>query len=309
MQTVREDLSNRLNACDFTSRNDLLAFLAITSDWLIIFFLAQLSEFSNCFAVTICCWIMIGYFQFALGEAIVHDASHRNLFRVPEWHDRLDFLYALPFFMTIRQWRKEHNNHHQNFGSIDDHIVADYVSFGLTSSSNPNLYWICFCRPLLGLCLVGRIRWIIETATRTDWQRMFFFWLPIVILSVSYGFLYQIFLYWFIPLLFVFPVFLYWSEIGDHYRARSGTRSRTGICYNLFWHNNGYHAVHHRYPRIPFHQLARAHRSLAFDNTDAVTGWVGTWQSISSQLDDPPAGEMVFRPATEHYLDKNCDLE
>jgi fatty acid desaturase len=193
----------------FTKRNGLIAFLAIFGDWLMIFLLVIISEYINSIIVSVFCLIGIGYFQFALGEAIMHDASHRNLFRVKSWNDRFDFLYALPFLMTVRQWRKEHRNHHQSFGTPKDHIVADYASFGLTSTANPNLYWILFGRHLLGYCTLERIHWIIRTTSIEDWRRICLFWLIIATSSVTFELGRQLTIYWFIPLLLVFPVFLY----------------------------------------------------------------------------------------------------
>jgi fatty acid desaturase len=291
-----------LSISTFTKRNDLKAFFAIFGDWLIIVLLIYFSEYMDSNTITAFCLIAIGYFQFALGEAIVHDASHRNLFLAASRNDHFDFLYALPFAMTVRQYRKEHRSHHQNFGSPRDHIVADYAAFGLTSTAKPNLYWILFGRPLIGFCALGRILWLVRTTTIEDRRRICLFWLTVATASVTCNFSRHLAFYWLIPLLFIFPVFLYWSEIGDHYRAPSGTRSRVGLCYNFFWHNNGYHSLHHRYPLIPFHQLAYAHRALEIDDPDAVSGWFGIWLAVSRPLDDPPHGRSGFWPATKEII-------
>jgi fatty acid desaturase len=291
--------SARSVASEFTKRNDIVAFLAILSDWTFIFLLSILSGYLDSIAGTMVCLIGIGYFQYALGEAIVHDASHRNLFRITAWNDHLDFMYALPFLMTVRQWRNEHRIHHQNFGKDGDHILADYASFGLTTTARPNIYWICFGRPLCGLCAWDRLRWIIQTTTIADLKKITAFWLFILLICTVNGILIKLAICWFVPLIIIFPTFLYWSEIGDHYRTLSGTRSRTGFWYNFLWHNSGYHSLHHRYPRIPFHQLPRAHRRLNLEDPDSVVGWFGLWKAISLASDSHPRGLKSYGSAND----------
>jgi len=289
--------STRTIAKEFTVKNDFIAFVAIFGDWTAIFLLFFISCYFNSPTATFFCLIGIGYFQFALGEAIVHDASHYNLFRIKAWHDRLDFLYALPFVMTLKQWRIEHMSHHQRFGAEGDHLVSDYASYGLTTTATPNMYWICFARPILGLCMWDRLRWIVKTTTFGSLYRITVFWITAIFTCAITGNLLNLALYWLFPLTIIYPIFLYWSEIGDHYRTLTGTRSRTGFIYNVFWHNNGYHSIHHRFPQIPFHQLAKAHRSLNLADPDAVLGWIGMWRALLNPSDSQATSHYFHRPA------------
>ena len=85
--------------------------------------------------------------------------------------------------------------------------------------------------------------------------------------------------------------FLYWSEVGDHYNTESGMRSTLGRGYNWLFHNNGYHAVHHEFPTIPFYRLRDAYYGLEFVETDTSKSLWNTFEQIREPLPLPAEGE------------------
>ena len=90
-------------------------------------------------------------------------------------------------------------------------------------------------------------------------------WLAVAMLAWQGGWLAELALYWLVPQLLVVGTLDFWSEAGDHYRVCGGrTRSDLNPVLNsLVAHNIGYHALHHRYPGIPWFNLPRAYRAHA----------------------------------------------
>lgn len=211
---------------DFAFQSDLYPWLAIVRDWLLILGLIVLSEWIGAWWFTAFCVVGIGMLQFALGEALLHEASHYKLFRVRAWNDRLEVLYALPFLTAVGAYRAEHLEHHRRLGKASDHIVQDYAFHGLTSDI-PRTGWVWFGKPSLGLTAIGYVRTLWNMNAAQTWLKVATFWAPVVGICAAAGLLLELMLYWFVPLLAIYATLLHWSEIADHYRTRTGTRSRT----------------------------------------------------------------------------------
>ncbi|MEA5532963.1 fatty acid desaturase family protein [Crocosphaera sp. XPORK-15E] len=265
-------------ASKFVERSHYRGFLALLKDWGAIFLLAALSiKLNNIFAYLITIWI-IGAFQFAIGESLIHEASHYNLFKIKSWNENLEFLYALPFFQTISQYQAAHVPHHQYLGKKGDHLVEDYEEWGL-SQSFPNLWLIWFVKPILGFAVFTHLATLKFSGFKTV-IKLVCFWLPISLLFYFYNHLDWLILYWFVPFIWCFTSYLYWSEIEDHYQTISGTRSNLSMLNNFLSHNNGYHYAHHFCPTIPWYKLPEAHRELCSDNPDISYGFLDTYKQM-----------------------------
>ncbi|HXT71389.1 MAG TPA: fatty acid desaturase [Vicinamibacterales bacterium] len=272
---------------------------ALSRDYLLILAAILIATWSRVWWVTLPCLIWIGLMQFAIGEALLHEASHFNLFRRSRrWNDWCGALCALPFLTTLRDWRAEHLQHHRLFATADDHIVLDYTVHQLKRPSPP-VGWVWFGKPLLGLTVLHHLSGLLEINTVRGWLQIAAFWAPIVAICWVTGALFELALYWFVPQLAVFATLLHWSEIADHYRTRSGSRSRIGRFHNWVFHNNGYHAVHHRFPAIPFHGLPAAHGETSLDPADVTRGWWGAWRQISRAPEPVPEQWTEFWPKGE----------
>jgi fatty acid desaturase len=280
---------------DFVSHSALRSGAAIARNWALMIALVALAEWVGWWWVTALCVLGIGTVQFALGEALVHEASHYNLFRARAWNDRLEALYALPFLTTMRAYRAEHLQHHGRLGKDDDHVVRDYTYQRLTTIP-ARAAWAWFGKPALGITAFEYVRWLWKMNSAQDWLKVGLFWAPVLTVCGIAGALPELLLYWFLPLFAVFAPLLHWSEVADHYRTRTGTRSRTSRIHNLLWHNNGYHAIHHRFPRIPCHNLARAHQALGGDRFDCAAGWWEVWRQISRPAEPAPEPWAGFWP-------------
>lgn len=270
----------RKNPKDFVERSNLRGILVLAGDWgaigLTIAFSLWLDSW---FFYPIAVWL-IGSFQFALAEALLHEASHYNLFRQRSWNDRAEIFCGLPFFCTMEQMRREHMVHHTRLGQPEDHNQGDYQAMGLFRP-RVNLFWIWFLRPVLGYAGFYYVR----SLSLRPWQegrKLVAFWAVALAVFAAFGVLHLLLLYWLIPFGWACMSFLYWSEITDHYRTVTGIRSNVGWLNNLLHHNNGFHFTHHHYPTIPWYRLPQATRALTPGQGDISHGFFDTYRSLRS---------------------------
>ncbi|MGA7315908.1 MAG: fatty acid desaturase [Silvibacterium sp.] len=265
---------------NFVRRSNLRGFLAIARDWLAIAALIYIGiRVHRWLLYPILAWL-IGTFQFALSESLLHEASHWNLFQTRRWNDSLDFLFGLPFFRTTEQLRLEHKIHHRFLGEPQDALHLDYEKMGLYRP-NVNLVWVWFCRPLLGYAGV-HYALALTLKPIKDGMKIIVFWIAVLSLCAYLHWLRELALYWLVPLLWSCYSNLYWSEITDHYRASTGIRSNFNPWSNFLHHNNGYHFTHHTYASIPWYLLPAATRALCADRGDICRGFFDVYRSIRS---------------------------
>jgi fatty acid desaturase len=266
------------NPKDFVQRSNLRGFLALGRDWGAIIGTIAFSLWAdNIFVYLISIWV-IGTFQYALGEVLLHEGSHYNLFKNKKLNNILAPLYSLPFFVTITQYRDYHTDHHYKMNTEADHIVEDYEIHGL-NNTNKNMFWLWFIKPIVGYGAYFYIRHAIELNPLKSALQMLIFWIPIFGVFIYFGRLDILIFYWFVPFLWSFTSHLYWSEINEHYNTKSGTRSDLGFK-NHILHNAGYHYVHHHYPSIPWYLLPKAHKALCADSEDISRGFIDTYRKL-----------------------------
>ncbi len=273
-----------------TGRDGRRAAIAILRDWAGIVVTIAFAIWIDRPLVTLAALWVIGAFQYALGDALLHEAAHGNLFNRKPLHERLDILYGLPFLRTLQNFKTEHLRHHGQLGKDGDHLVHDYRRFGL--DRQPNLFWVWVLRPLIGWpawYYLGQLR----RASPKCLRRMAALWAAATLLSLATGTFSLFLLYWVLPLLWCRYAYFYWSEIADHFNTSQGTRSRLNPLVNWFQHNKGYHAAHHRYPAVPWFNLPMAHALLeTVDPRDLSTSPLATWR----QLHRRPAAEPAVQP-------------
>lgn len=259
---------------------NLRAFAALARDWGAIVLLAALSVKADSLVVYLIAAVSIGAFQFAIGESLIHEASHYHLFATREWNDRFEFLYALPFFMTLKQFRDEHLAHHIDVGTPKDELLADYKLIGLLDPE-PDIFWIWFVKPLLGFPGYFYLTKLSLKPFNCG-AKIVGFWAAVLGAAAYLGALKLVALYWFVPLWTGHVAFLYWSEIQDHFGARSGTRSVTGRLGNWLWHNNGLHAAHHARAAVPWYRLPAAHAEYVARGAelDLSSGFLETYRQL-----------------------------
>jgi fatty acid desaturase len=279
---------------DFVERNNLKAFREILRDWLAIALIIAFSIWANnIFVYVVCVWL-IGAFQFALAEAIAHEAAHYNLFTSKAWNDHLEFLYAFPFFRTLYSYRKHHFPHHTHLGSEKDYLTEHYEFLGL-NKTNKNVLMILFIKPILGF---SAIFFVVETIHDTllnfktglqenngrllkNLLQLCLFWLVVIFGFYWSGNFDILLLYWFVPLVWSYSFCSAFNEVHEHYNTVSGTRSNVNPFLNFIFHNGGYHYVHHLCPTIPWYNLPKAHQSLCPNNPDISKSFLESYRQIT----------------------------
>ncbi len=257
--------------------------LALARDWSAILLAAWAAErlggpWAYAAAVAV-----IGAFQFAIGEALLHEASHYHLFGSRALNEVFEPLYALPFFMTLAQFRAEHLAHHRDVGTPRDNLLADYRFIGLLEP-RPNMFWLWFVKPWTGFAAYFYLTKL-SLRPAKDGVKIIMFWALALGAAWKLSALKLLALYWLVPMAFGHAVWLYWSEIQDHYGTVYGTRTVLGALNNWLFHNNGYHAVHHAIAWVPFYNLRRAHAEFVADRGaaaggDLSTGFLDTYRQL-----------------------------
>ena len=272
---------------DFVERNDIRAFQVLLRDWIAIFLIAAFSIWiNNIFVYLVSVWA-IGLFQYAIGEVLVHEAVHHNLFTRQLWNEKLEFLYSFPVFRTISMYQEHHFPHHKYYGSDRDYIPEYYEKLGLYKPDK-NLFFLCYIKPVMGfgvyhffLDLFIDFKDVDRRSFFRSYLQIFVFWFVIVLSFYFSGHLKILLLYWFVPLLWSFSSYNYWFEIQEHFNTFSGSRSNVNLIANLLVHNDGYHYVHHLCPAIPWYKLPEAHRALCSDNPDISYGFLDTYRQLA----------------------------
>jgi fatty acid desaturase len=223
-------------------------------------------------------WI-IGAFQFALGEGLLHEACHLNLFRTRWLNTFGELFFAYPFFLSMGEYRKYHLAHHADLFGASDYIPEIYGAFGLVRPKR-SMTWLWLIRPVLGL-RVGYYFLIICPRSVRHAAKLILTLGVMVGTFAWFGRLDVLVMYWLVPLLWVFPCFEFWSETAEHLNTqKSASRSNVGKIWNWINHNTGFHHLHHEHPTIPWHQLPRAHAELCPANTDITHGFWDTFRQI-----------------------------
>ncbi len=267
--------------------NDGMAFASLALDWGAIAGIAFFCQKNPSWCVYLAGIWIIGIFQYALYDGLIHEAAHYTLFSRRTWNDSLDFLYALPFFETTGQYRELHLDHHRYLGRPGDHLVEDYRYHGLPEDPRDltSPFYTLVVRPLLGRNAFYLVSDTAQNFRPFFWRgfRLTVFWVCVLSACFMTGTLGVLFWYWMVPLIACFPAILFWSEVEDHYGTESGIRTCLGFK-NFFTHNSGYHWVHHHYPSIPWYRLPEGHAALfPADNSDVTSGFCETYRGLASR--------------------------
>ena len=264
---------------DFIERSNIRGFTALFLDWGVIFGTIAFSVWANDWIVYLISVWIIGAFQYAIGEALFHEASHYNLFKTKKLNDYLEWLYAVPFFVDMTQYRKEHLDHHYKMGTKADHLVRDYNIHGLNKEKK-NMFWMWFIKPVIGYAGFFYLRYAIQLNPLKSSIKFLIFYVPVISVFWYFDALHILLFYWFVPFVWSTACFFYWAEISEHYNAKSGSRSDLGFLKNFFHHNGGYHYIHHKYPTIPWYKLPEAHKALCPDHEDVSYGFLDTYRKL-----------------------------
>lgn len=232
-----------------------------------------------------------------MGHCAQHECIHNTAFRTPWLNTLVSWLVSLPR-LTNPAWEKMlHKDHHTytNDPSRDPEIMAgspsnalpgDYVSyvtkilrigggkFGLgVWSTRMAILFNCASGHVVGYSGFDPVPEKKAQRVRSGLQRscrmqLLFYASVLLMLGACNGFA-AAFQFWLLPFLVGEPMHAFF-HVADHLNCehdfkngRGNTRTTKAPFWARFnmWNMN-YHAEHHLYPSIPFHQLPRAHTLL-----------------------------------------------
>lgn len=260
---------------DWYQKSDIWGLWALGSTYLLLFFVISISVYFDSWIFYPVSFVLIACLQYRLFEGVLHNACHYTLFKTKWMNNAVAPLAAWTGIAGLEDYRRHHLEHHREVGSERDYTQSLYFEeYGLPLDGKMTFrqklrFWLL--APLSLRPFLSYLKDKITDFSDREEVVLQFLWLIFLIIAWQGNFIFEVFLYWLIPLFFGFSAILYWSEIYDHYRPSAGiARSHIGIISNFIALNDGFHAIHHRHPGIPWFQLPRYYREKGneFDRDD-----------------------------------------
>jgi fatty acid desaturase len=219
--------------------------------------------------IGIACSVLVAYLIRGLG-AIAHDAVHGNLSRSKSAGYWISLLCWAPTGMSVTIYANYHLHHHRianSYPDVDNFVVTDYTTNPLLakllllvvySFGYPIYFMFQMFRYTRRLSSWERLRMNLELAAWWGLVAALFYALPTQVFFFLYG----------LPFLlgaFLASATSMIEHMGmertsdDAYSSRTYGTARP--ITNFLWNNVTYHNEHHKYPGIPFYNLARFHHT------------------------------------------------
>jgi len=275
-----------------TRRSTMRALLTLAVEYAIItgaIFIATAVSDTG-WPVRVLAIIIIGMRQYALGEALLHEASHWHLSNSKSVNNLLGAILAWPVFTSLTAYRRYHNRlHHEvDIANPRNSIWEEYEEWGWPAQSRTldpaRAFWLLVLRPAIGLTgimhLFNTAQDFIYDFDLWETRLMLTAWAVVIAAATYFSLWHELIVYWLIPYTFIFSTLNYWSEVGDHYRV-SGAQTRSDLNWFLntfISHNIGYHALHHKYSSIPWFRLPEAYRAHKAEIVEQVSH--GYWETF-----------------------------
>jgi len=234
---------------------------------------------------------MIGF------TVLLHEASHRSLFKKPIINDAVGFLCGLPILLPVSGFRTNHIGHHARRSSQGDPQDAAFPRLDKATTLAAHL--LVFLVKAYAFILILPTSVIVRADRRTRYQILVEYGL----LTVFYAGVFWLFPFtlvwklWLLPLL-IGALFTQLRAIAEHGLTTRGnvfTATRTVTSNRLasfMMCNINYHLEHHLFPAVPWYNLPKLHRLLqeeyrragassyssytAFFSDFIKTAWAGT---------------------------------
>lgn len=245
-------------------------------------------------------------------ECLVHEASHFNWSRK---HRRANDVLATLIAVTVTGggllgYRRSHLLHHGRFGTADDPDRQRYEELGLEDLPRARLVtfiaWLArrFWAYQRGwFRSLGDVPWL--SALPFAWAAALIItpaWLlsgPVAASAAGGA--------WIAGYLAALPAIRFVAESGEHvYRESTSvfdaTVSNLGLMQRLIFHphGDGYHTIHHLWPGIPHHRIARLHQILLVRDQQYAT----RLRFRTKVLSEPWTGYSRPRPASASSQDE-----
>ena len=265
---------------ELTAADYRLAFLIIVADYAATVGIALLAIILDRPLTTLVAIGCIAGRQVAFLN-LVHAAAHYTLFSRRRFNNWIDPVCGYPILTFVRRYRLFHLLHHRDIARKSPDRF-DYLHAQLPGPDVDTAWlraWHIIVKPLLGSAGFGFVRNTVRGAIANPQLGLTLatYWIVLIVAFWRAGWLGFLVTYWIVPLVWLYPVFFFWAEMTDHYAVRDEARNQRGLFYSLFIKGHEmYHAVHHRYPRIPFYRMRAANRYLRSmgENIEESRGFV-----------------------------------
>jgi fatty acid desaturase len=246
------------------------------AEWLCIVVLIVVAEQCASLPVSLLCMLLIATRQHAL-LALMHDYSHYQLSRDRRLNDLVgDLFTALPFFITVHGFRRNHLQHHRHTSSeLDPNWMSSLRKARYRFPMSRARFWLEVLKHGVGVYTLEELKgYTLDSGMAIELPRPVritraVFALALVAAATAFGLWSTLLLYWIVPMSTVLMAILYLRDVGEHFGmpADGVARSRTvkaGWLDRLLISQNGvnFHAEHHVYPSVPFFRLGRLHDAL-----------------------------------------------
>ncbi len=251
--------------------------LQVAAEWVALLAAASLAIHCSHPLVSALSVFLIATRQHAL-LTLMHEFSHYQFSRRHQsLNDFLgDVFTALPFFITVHGFRRNHLAHHRHTCTeLDPNWAAMARRPQYAFPKTKRQFLIEILKHAGGLYSLAELkRYTVDAGMAVDLPagvralRAVFF-ISVLALTAALHAWAELLLYWLLPLSTVLMAILYIRDVGEHAgMARSGIlHSRTVLC--TWWerfligqNNVGYHAEHHLFPSVPHCRLRQLHRHL-----------------------------------------------
>jgi fatty acid desaturase len=257
----------------------------------------NISNFSDRWFIALPALVLYG-FSFAIMFAPLHEASHRTVFTNNRANDALAWFAGLLSFYNSTFYRLYHKWHHRYTQIPDkDPELSDRKPTNLSEyiiEISGVTWWIGKFRRHF-LTAIGNLENcpFIPESSRAEVIRSNRLQLLVYAAAIAISIFFKqpwFFIYWILPLAIGQPIlrFLLLAEHTDRPNTDDMlTNTRTTLTLAplrfLIW-NISFHAEHHLYASIPFHQLAAAHEKLGSHFECVENGYIKVHRQIIANL-------------------------
>jgi fatty acid desaturase len=239
--------------------------------------------------------------------APMHECVHRTAFKSRRLNDVFGWLAGLLCFYNSTYYRRYHTWHHRytQDGERDPELSTPKprTRLGYVAHVSGIPFWLGKPRELISIAAgrLGHLPFIPpdarrETAISAAAQLAVY---AAAIAGSIFGQSTVLLYYWLLPALLAQPLLraiLIVEHTGCSEDANGLTNTRTTLTTApvraLMW-NMPFHAEHHLYPSIPFHQLPTAHERIRESLANIAPSYVAANRSVIRSIDD-------VRPENEH---------
>jgi len=230
--------------------------------------------------------------------APMHECIHRTAFKTRQLNEFFGWLAGVLCFYNSTYYRRYHTWHHRytQDGDRDPELMTakprTFLEYAVHISGIP--FWLTKPRELAMLAVgrVGHLPFIPADARReTAYSAATQLAVYIVAIAASVAAHNTLLLYfWLLPALLGEPLLraiLIVEHTGCSEDANGLTNTRTTLTMwpvRLLMWNMPFHAEHHLYPSIPFHQLPAAHDQLRENLTHLAPSYVAANRSVIQSL-------------------------